>query len=81
MEAQLPDALKQVLRLDEVTVEKSHFVDENMAEFESDLLFRETKAWLKQSAPELDALFAGHPHVVTLILNYAFVAGDEFDKR
>ncbi|MDF1811601.1 MAG: Rpn family recombination-promoting nuclease/putative transposase [Verrucomicrobiales bacterium] len=40
LEAQLPDTLKRVLKLEDLVVENSHFIDERMAEVESDLLFR-----------------------------------------
>ena len=39
-EVQLPPSLLGVLRLKDLVVEKSHFIDEAMAEVESDLLFR-----------------------------------------
>jgi len=44
LEVQLPDVLEKVLRLEQLAVENSHFVDERMAEFESDLLFRIPRA-------------------------------------
>jgi len=44
LDAQLPASLKKVLLLDLLTVENSHFVDERMAEVESDLLFRIPRA-------------------------------------
>ena len=40
LSAQLPQSLLKVLRMEDLTVENSHFVDESMAEVESDLLFR-----------------------------------------
>lgn len=40
LEAQLPNSFREVLCLDELEVDNSHFVDEQMSEVESDLLFR-----------------------------------------
>ncbi|MEO0414519.1 MAG: Rpn family recombination-promoting nuclease/putative transposase, partial [Verrucomicrobiota bacterium] len=40
LEVNLPSALAKALDLDQITVENSHFVDEQLREFESDLLFR-----------------------------------------
>lgn len=48
LESQLPESLKRVLHLDRLEVENSHFVDEQMSEVESDLLFRIPRADRKE---------------------------------